>query len=200
MTDMSAITDMLAAYSFIVLIVAVLMIASMWKIFEKAGKPGWAALIPIYNTWVLFEITWGSGVYMLLIFASIIPLIGFIVSLVVSIMTMNKLAKLFGKDIIYTLGLIFLPVIFLPMLAFGKDNISNTSNVSTIPASQPTQAQTPAVEQPAVQPVQTETPVVEQPAVQPVQTETPVVEQPAVQPTVTNEQPAINNDQSNNIM
>ena len=47
--------------SFFSLAVAVLGIVAMWKIFEKAGEPGWAAIIPFYNAYVLFKITWGNG-------------------------------------------------------------------------------------------------------------------------------------------
>lgn len=50
--------------------VAVLMIVALWKIFEKAGEPGWASLVPFYNTYELFKISWGNGWYFLL---SIVP-------------------------------------------------------------------------------------------------------------------------------
>jgi len=91
----------------------VLLIAAHWKLYVKAGKPGWAAIIPIYNTIVLLEII---GKPMIWIVWMIIP--G--VNLIFSIWATNLLAKSFGKDTGYTLGLIFLPFIFYPALAFGN--------------------------------------------------------------------------------
>ncbi|WP_430814150.1 DUF5684 domain-containing protein [Carboxylicivirga sp. RSCT41] len=92
--------------------IIVLMIVSMWKIFEKAGKPGWAALIPIYNTIVMIEIV-GKPVWWILLL--IIP--G--VNIVFGIWLLNLLAKSFGKDVGFTLGLIFLGLIFYPILGLG---------------------------------------------------------------------------------
>ena len=87
-------------------------IVALWKIFTKAGEPGWAALIPLYNAYVLFKITWGNGVKFLLM---LIP----IYNIVVIIQTMSKLAKAFGKSGGFVLGLIFLSPVFMLMLAFG---------------------------------------------------------------------------------
>lgn len=93
--------------------VAVLSIVALWKIFEKAGEPGWAAIIPFYNLYVLFKITWGSGWKFLLL---LIP----IANLVIAIITMVKLAKAFGKSGGFAVGLIFLSVIFYYILAFDS--------------------------------------------------------------------------------
>lgn len=90
------------------LIIAVLLVASMWKIFTKAGEDGWKCLIPIYSTIVLLKIV-GRPWWWLFLFILIIPI--FIV--------VNDLSKSFGKGIGYTIGLIFLWIIFIPMLAFG---------------------------------------------------------------------------------
>ena len=92
---------------------AVLAIVAMWKIFEKAGKPGWAAIIPFYNIYVLFEITWGNGWKFLFL---LIP----IANIVFAIITMVKLAKAFGKSGGFAVGLIFLSIIFYCILAFDK--------------------------------------------------------------------------------
>ncbi len=91
----------------------VLMLASAWKLYEKAGKPGWAALVPIYNTYVLFEITWGKGILFLLMF---VPIANF----VVSIITIVKLAKVFGKGVGTILLLLFFSPVGYVMLAFGS--------------------------------------------------------------------------------
>lgn len=92
--------------------VALLMIASMWKIFVKAGKPGWAAIVPIYNFIVLLEIAGKPAWWIILL---IIPVVNFIIVIMLSV----SLAKKFGKGVGYGLGLAFLGVIFYPMLGFG---------------------------------------------------------------------------------
>ena len=95
------------------LAVMVLGIIAMWKIFEKAGEPGWAAIIPFYNLYVLFKITWGNGWKFLFL---LIP----IANVVFAIITMVKLAKAFGKSGGFAVGLIFLSIIFYCILAFDS--------------------------------------------------------------------------------
>ena len=94
------------------LAIAVLMIAALWKIFDKAGEPGWAAIIPIYNLFIMLKIAGRPGWWLLLYF---IPFVNFIISIIVSI----DIAKRFGKGTGFALGLVFLPFIFYPMLAWG---------------------------------------------------------------------------------
>lgn len=90
----------------------VLVVAGMWKVFQKAGKPGWAAIIPIYNIIVLLEIT-GKPIWWLILY--FIPIVNFIVLLIVCI----ELAKRFGKGVAFGFGLGLLPFIFYPILGFG---------------------------------------------------------------------------------
>lgn len=90
----------------------VLMIASMWKIFTKAGKPGWAAIVPIYNIIIMLEIV-GKPTWWIILM--LIP----IVNIVVALILMHQLSLSFGKDIGFTIGLILLGFIFIPILAFG---------------------------------------------------------------------------------
>jgi hypothetical protein len=92
--------------------IILLMIASAWKVFTKAGKPGWAILIPIYNIIVLLEIV-GKPWWWLFLF--VIP----VVNVVFAIWTYNLLSLSFGKNEGFTVGLIFLSFIFLPILGFG---------------------------------------------------------------------------------
>ena len=82
--------------------------------FRKAGKPGWAAIVPFYNLYVLFDITWGSGMRFLLL---LIP----IYNIILGIQTQVRLARAFGKSGGFAAGLVFLPYIFIPLLAFGKE-------------------------------------------------------------------------------
>ena len=94
------------------LVVVVLMIAGLWKTFEKAGKPGWAAIIPIYNLIVLLEIA-GRPLWWFILF--LIPLVGLIIAIIVNI----DVAKNFGKSEGFGIGLALLGMIFYPILGFG---------------------------------------------------------------------------------
>ena len=91
---------------------ALLIIASVWKVFTKAGKPGWASLIPIYNMIVLLEIT-GKPIWWIILF--LIPFVNFIAAFLVMI----PLAEKFGKGTGFGIGLVFLSFVFFPILAFG---------------------------------------------------------------------------------
>ena len=95
------------------LVLCVFVLVCMWIIFRKAGKPGWAAIVPFYNLYVLFDITWGSGMRFLLM---LIPLY----NIILGIQTQIRLAKAFGKSGGFAAGLIFLPYVFIPLLAFGN--------------------------------------------------------------------------------
>ena len=97
---------------FFSLLVSILYIVSLWKIFAKAGKPGWASIVPIYNVIVMLEITGKPIWWIILLF---IP----VVNLVISIIVIVELANKFGKSGGFAVGLIFLPVIFYPILAFS---------------------------------------------------------------------------------
>jgi hypothetical protein len=90
----------------------VLMIASMWKIFTKAGQPGWAAIIPIYNALVFMEII---GKPWWWIFFWTIPSL----NIIWVIWAWNLMVKSFGKEEGFTIGVIFLWFIFIPILGFG---------------------------------------------------------------------------------
>ncbi len=98
------------------LVVLLLVVVSLWKIFEKAGRPGWAAIIPIYNIIVLLQIV-GKPVWWLIWY--FIPVANFIVHFVVAL----NLAKAFGKSSLYGFFLLWLlPFIGYVMLGFGSDS------------------------------------------------------------------------------
>jgi len=85
-----------------------------WAMFEKAGWPGWASLIPVYNTYVLLKIAGMSGWWLLaLVFVPI-------VDVVVALMMLYKISKAFGHGWGYFFGLWLLSIVFFPMLGFGK--------------------------------------------------------------------------------
>lgn len=103
----------MAALIIPILIVYVLLIVAQWKIFTKAGREGWKAIIPLYNMYVLTEISGQSGWLFLLCF---IPGVG---ALIWEILVAIKLAPAFGKDTGFAIGLIFLGPIFQMILGFG---------------------------------------------------------------------------------
>lgn len=89
-----------------------LAIAGMWKTFSKAGKPGWASLVPIYNVMVMSEMAGKDAVYGLTV---LIPVAGIYFLFVIQL----DMVRRFGKDAGYAIGLMLLPFIFWPMLGFG---------------------------------------------------------------------------------
>lgn len=116
----SAITGVLLFISLIGSIVAIIQLIAMWKLFSKAGEKGWKSIIPIYNFVILFKISGLSPWLILVYLAAIIPFIGWIAPIVITAILSYKLAKSFGKDSGWAVGLYFLPSIFYLILAFGK--------------------------------------------------------------------------------
>ena len=116
------IAGLVSTYIWIVLIILVLTIIAQWKLFEKAGEPGWKCLIPIYSTVVLFRIAGISPWWVLGYLAAIIPGIGGLITLGITIYSMIMLAKAFGKGAGFTVGLILLNTIFIMILGFGSSS------------------------------------------------------------------------------
>ena len=98
-----------------ILMIAILifLIIALWRIFEKAGQPGWACIIPIYSTIVLLKIVGKPWWWLFLL---CIP----IVNIIFAIWVTNLLSLSFGKETGFTIGLIFLGIIFYPILGFGS--------------------------------------------------------------------------------
>jgi Family of unknown function (DUF5684) len=96
----------------IYLAIAVLYFAGLWKTFAKAGEPGWGAIVPFYNIYLICKIGGRPGWWLILFF---IPCVGIIIAIIVSL----DIAKNFGKGSGFGLGLGFLPFIFFPILGFG---------------------------------------------------------------------------------
>ena len=94
------------------IIIGVIGIVSLWKIFKKAGKPGWAALIPFYNYYVMCEIAEKQWWHVLLLFVPIAQIYSLFV-------VYDGVSKKFGKSTGFSVGMLFLPYIFLPILAFS---------------------------------------------------------------------------------
>ena len=95
------------------LAVIVFIIAAWWKIFVKAGRPGWEGIIPFYNLYILLKIVGKPGWWLIMFF---VPL----ANIIFLIWTYNMLSKSFGKDEGFTVGLILLGIVFIPILGFGS--------------------------------------------------------------------------------
>lgn len=100
------------AYVCCIGIFALIMIASLWKVFVKAGQPGWAAIVPIYNNYIMQEMVGREVWWLVFLF---IPGLQFVWTIVIGL----DMAKSFGKETLWGVGLILLPFIFYPLLGFG---------------------------------------------------------------------------------
>ena len=114
-------------YGICCLVACIIGLVASIKIFQKAGKPGWHAIIPILNLYDEFDFAWGNGIMFLLL---LIP----IVNCVISIMFAIKLARSFGKGGGFAAGLIFLSPIFMLILAFGSAEYIGPNGEADIPS------------------------------------------------------------------
>ena len=106
--------------------ISLLVIAGQWRIFEKAGEPGWKSLIPIYNTYILYKITWSTQIFWITLalglFSAIVPILGVIAIIpifFISLVSVFKLSYVFGHNLAYAIGLFFLRPLFIIILGFG---------------------------------------------------------------------------------
>lgn len=97
-----------------------IMIAGMWKIFTKAGQPGWAAIVPIYNIYVLTQIVGRPILWLIL---ALLPCVNIVAMWFIT----QDLAKSFGKSSGFGIGLFLLGPIFFPMLGFSDAQYSGPS-------------------------------------------------------------------------
>jgi hypothetical protein len=146
---------MLIVYSIIWVLIAALMLVSLWRLFVKMGQPGWKGIVPFYNLWTAIKVLkkpvrwfwWLTGTYLLCLLTSatisvllltalaagyssgtilsvmiltILCIAAAIVGLVYEILLIRAWARSFGYGVGFTWGLILLPVVFLPILAFGE--------------------------------------------------------------------------------
>ncbi len=111
MNEVSSSGNPLLAIMCVVIIIFGL--ACEWIVFQKAGEPGWKAIVPLYNMYTMYKFCWGNGWMFLLTFVPV-------ANIVVTLMLAYKLAKSFGHGIGFCLLYIFFPIIALPILAFGN--------------------------------------------------------------------------------
>lgn len=110
--------------SLIFLLLLIAVIVGWWKIFEKAGEPGWACLIPLYNVWVFVRIAGRQWYWFIALF---IPIISLIAAIILSL----DMCKRFGKPLIFAAGLLLLPWIFYPILGFSQARYHPASSVAS---------------------------------------------------------------------
>ena len=105
----------------VLLALGVFLIVCHWKIYTKAGEPGWACLIPIYNLVILLKIVNKPWWWLLLL---LIPIVNF----VILIMITHRLSLSFGKGAGFTLGLLFFSIVFYPILAFDNSTYTKLAD------------------------------------------------------------------------
>ena len=114
------------------LLIALLLIVAMWKVFTKAGQPGWASIIPIYNLYIWCKIVGRPGWWILLM---LIPFVNIIVGIILCI----DMAKSFGKGVGFGIGLALLGIIFWPILGFGSAQYQGPAASAGVPVVPPPQ-------------------------------------------------------------
>lgn len=105
------------AFLIIVLAIVVFYVAAFWRVFAKAGEPGWGALIPIYNVYLYCRVAGRPEWWVILFF---IPLVNVVIALILA----QDIARAFGKSAGFGIGLWILSFIFVPILAFGPSEFS----------------------------------------------------------------------------
>lgn len=103
------------------LAIIIFVVVIRWKLFEKAGKPGWASIVPIYSEIIMLEIAGYEWYYIFYLCLGVIPVIGALALTLFAITYKIKTAKSFGQGIGFGIGLWLLPIIFEAIIVFNKD-------------------------------------------------------------------------------
>ena len=125
----------------------VLIIAGIWKVFTKAGQPGWAAIIPIYNVYVMTQV---GGLEIIWFILTFIPIANIIAAAKINI----AIAEKFGKSVGFGIGLWLLGPIFYPILGFGSAQYVGAAAGAVPPPPPAAPPAPPAGEMPPDQPAQ----------------------------------------------
>lgn len=109
----------------VMLAIAVLTIIGMWKCFSKAGRPGWAAIIPFYNAYIIIDIAGKPSWWIIWFILPVLPIpfinsILSIVLLVFEFIILIEFARKYGRSAGFGVGLVLLSFIFFPILGFGS--------------------------------------------------------------------------------
>jgi hypothetical protein len=109
-----------AAFAMVFLVIGIVCLIGMWKVFAKAGQPGWAVLIPIYNLIVLLRIAGLPWYWVFTPLVVIIPVLGALAYLVWIVWVYHRISTRFGQGVGFTIGLTLLAPIFWLILGFGS--------------------------------------------------------------------------------
>lgn len=123
--QLGMVLEILKSFMYVFIAIAIFMTVAQWMVYSKAGQPGWAVLIPIYNIIVYMKIINKPWWWMFGILLGIIPFVGAILVLVYAVYVTHLLSTAFGKGAGFTVGLILLPIVFYPILAFGSAQYQN---------------------------------------------------------------------------
>ena len=114
---------------------AIVGVVAIWRVFAKAGRPGWAALVPFYNSWVLAEIAGKPGWWGLLPLVAFVPVIGWITAIAVMVIISLGLAHNFGKsDAFGIVGLFLFSIIGYLILGFGSATYKPSGTSAAAPS------------------------------------------------------------------
>ncbi len=116
----AGIAAFIAAFAFVFIAIAVVVIVGVWKTFAKAGQPGWAVLVPIYNIIVLLRVAGLPWYWVFAPFVAIIPILGWIAYIVWIVWIHHRISTRFGQGVGFTIGLTLLGPIFWLILGFGS--------------------------------------------------------------------------------
>ncbi len=119
----------LILFCILVIAAGVFQIVCQWKVYQKAGKEGWEAIVPIYNSWVLFEISGYPGWIALFAIGCCVPFVNFLIAIglcVMEVIAALSLAEKFGKEKVFGLLLAFVPIVGYAILAFGNAEYDET--------------------------------------------------------------------------
>lgn len=117
---MGMLAGFMAVMVFVLIALAIFMIVVKWRLFTKAGIEGWKSLIPFYSDYLWYRMICGNGWLMFSWLVALIPVIGQLAFLAFNIYVVYCLSRAFGKSSAFCIGLIFFPIVFMPMLAFGS--------------------------------------------------------------------------------
>lgn len=122
-TIIATVFSFIAVILFVSFVIAVLLIASYWKLFVKANEPGWKAIVPFYNVYTICKLVFSSGWVFLL---SFVPMVNIVFAVVLAVRT----AKAYGKGSGFAVGMLFFPYLFYPILAFSSSTyyLGNPAN------------------------------------------------------------------------
>jgi hypothetical protein len=110
----------MAAFALVFIAIGVVTLVGMWKVFAKAGQPGWAVLVPIYNIIVLLRVAGLPWYWVFAPFVAIIPILGWIAYVVWIVWVHHRISTRFGQGVGFTIGLTLLGPIFWLILGFGS--------------------------------------------------------------------------------